>query len=509
MASGIGTLSVWVQAHTGKAQKSLSGFRKSLDKTSKAAKSASKVFTAFGVALGGLSLAGVAMEIRQTMNEMDALAKTSAKLGIASEKLAGLRHAAEQTGVSISTLDMSLQRMTRRVSEASLGKGEAVDALRELGLNAGVLNRQRPDVVLGKVAEKLNSIENQSDKLRLAMKLFDSEGVALVNTLQLGQDGLSKMIADAKKLRIAPTEAELKKIEAANDAMDRAAKSIKGAFVELTTKLAPTIESAADSFSRKMTQVVDYWAGFFEQADLYSNRAAIANSNAPSARKEAAEQAALAAQKFRQMGMHDMADKAQAALDFQLGSWMNELGGMTFKDGQKKIQSLTQQANKTFEIWQASQQATTDAENDKAAEAARLARIELEYAEKWTAAINSMTGAANSFASRMSGMASALGLTGSVMSGTAAKMFTQAKRQERDDRIASLKSVMAGTREEYAMRAQMTNQGLAEDRRVQQEQLDTQQQMLDTQQQQTAATQETARMLGEFVGRTTAGFIGI
>lgn len=114
---------------------------------------------------------------------IDSLAKTADKLGVTTEALQTLRYQGELTGVSIDTTDMALQRMTRRVAEAAQGTGEAKDAIAELGLEASSLANMSPDQQFYAIADAMKDIENQGDRVRLAMKLFDSEGVALVNTL--------------------------------------------------------------------------------------------------------------------------------------------------------------------------------------------------------------------------------------------------------------------------------------------------------------------------------------
>ena len=123
----------------------------------------------------------------------DQLDKTASKLGISTNALSELGFAAEQTGVSYNTMAMAMQRMTRRVAEAARGTGEAKDALRELNLDAEALAKMTPDQALAKIAGAMQNVGSQSDKVRLAFKLFDSEGVALVNTLALGEEGLAAM----------------------------------------------------------------------------------------------------------------------------------------------------------------------------------------------------------------------------------------------------------------------------------------------------------------------------
>jgi hypothetical protein len=198
---------------------------------------------------GGLTAAGLLAKMRSAANGIDALAKASDKLGISTQALAGFRHAAEQTGIGADQATVALQRMVRRISEAAQGTGEARSALRELGLSAKELAALSPDQQFRAIAGAMSNVAQQGDRVRLAMRLFDTEGVALVNTLSLGTDGLDKMAEEAGTLGLAISRVDAKKIEQANDAMDRAGKAIDGAFAALAIRFAPAIEEAANRFT--------------------------------------------------------------------------------------------------------------------------------------------------------------------------------------------------------------------------------------------------------------------
>jgi hypothetical protein len=107
--------------------------------------------------------------------------------------------AAKASGVEQQTLDMALQRFTRRAAEAAHGTGEAKDALAQMGIalrdQSG--NLRRSEDLLADVADAFAKIEAPAERLRLAFKLFDSEGVALVNLLQ----GSSASGRDARAAR--------------------------------------------------------------------------------------------------------------------------------------------------------------------------------------------------------------------------------------------------------------------------------------------------------------------
>ena len=78
---------------------------------------------------------------------------------------------------------MALQRFTRRAAEAAQGTGEAKDALAQMGIalrdQSG--NLRRSEDLLGDVADVFARIEDPAKRVRLAFKLFNSEGVALVS----------------------------------------------------------------------------------------------------------------------------------------------------------------------------------------------------------------------------------------------------------------------------------------------------------------------------------------
>ena len=200
----------------------------------------------WGAAVSVAATAATAAIVAGSLKSIDALAKTSDKLGIAISDLQALRQAAELTGVGTNTLDMSLQRMTRRLSEAAQGTGEAQDALKELNLDALALAKVSPDEQFREIAGAMKQVGSQSDRVRLAFKLFDSEGAALVNTLALGKSGLQEIGDEMDALGASITRVDAAKVEAANDAMLRVATAAGAVSDRLTIELASSITAVAN-----------------------------------------------------------------------------------------------------------------------------------------------------------------------------------------------------------------------------------------------------------------------
>ena len=247
--STIGALSVKITSDTSGLKTGIKQAETLLIKGRKTLNDNAAAFAKWGAAGVAASAAIGAAIFKTQAATIDQLAKTSDKLGIATEKLAGLRLAAEQTGVSSQTMDMALQRMTRRLSEAASGGGEAVKAIDELGLSAVDLANKSPDEALKTIADALEGVENQSDKVRLAFKFFDSEGVSLVNTLNGGSEALEGFQTKAEQLGIALSRVEAAKVEQANDALNEASKLVSGVLQQATIEIAPIVTALAKSFT--------------------------------------------------------------------------------------------------------------------------------------------------------------------------------------------------------------------------------------------------------------------
>src|ERR671919_2634561 len=113
---------------------------------------------------------GLGALIDRSISAADAIGKTADKIGVGVEALQELRFAAKASGVEQQTLDMALQRFTRRAAEAANGTGEAKDALAQMGIalrdQSG--NLRRSDALLSDVADAFARIEDPAERVRLA-----------------------------------------------------------------------------------------------------------------------------------------------------------------------------------------------------------------------------------------------------------------------------------------------------------------------------------------------------
>jgi hypothetical protein len=212
-----------------------------IDKTKAAFASVNKSMGALKSSVGGLKgavagligvggLAALAGQFRATA---DQIGKVSARLGVGTSDLQKFQIAAEQGGMDIRTFNMALQRFTRRTAEAAIGTGEAKDVIAEMGLqlrdNEGNL-RSNSDLLLD-VSQILSSnLIPQADKVRIAFKLFDSEGAQLINTLQLGPDAIKRIGGAMEDFGVIIDSKTISAAEQLGDRMDMLQKRAMNLF---------------------------------------------------------------------------------------------------------------------------------------------------------------------------------------------------------------------------------------------------------------------------------------
>lgn len=200
---------------------------------------------AAGAVAGAAIIAGVVNSSRQSI---DVLAKKSDQLGITTEKLAAFQHLGELTGVSTTSMNSSLERMSKRLGEAAQGMGAARPQLERLNLSAKELVALSPDQQYQKIADSIKGLNTQSEKAAAVAAIFGREGLALLNTIEAGAEGFRQAQDDVNAFGTAISRVDAAKVEEANDAFERVQEALKGVATRLTVQLAPVMKVIADRF---------------------------------------------------------------------------------------------------------------------------------------------------------------------------------------------------------------------------------------------------------------------
>lgn len=199
---------------------------------------------AAGLAWGGMALHG--------MEGLDTLGKTADRIGMTTKSLAGLQHAASLADVSNETLDTSLMKMQRNLSEAAMGGGEAGKAITRLGLSADELKNKNADESFLTIAEAMNKVDNQADRVSTTMQIFGRGGSTMLTLMQEGTESLRKSMKEAGDLGLTVTRQQAAESEEARDAIDRVKAGFTGLFRTAAITMAPFVQMVADALTNLM-----------------------------------------------------------------------------------------------------------------------------------------------------------------------------------------------------------------------------------------------------------------
>jgi hypothetical protein len=212
--------------------------------TSKAVKTVSRAFFGLAGVAGAGALGGM---VKRLIEADDRMAKLATRLGSTAGAFSEFEHVAALSGVTFETMTMGLQRMTRRIAEAAAGTGEAVGALQELGLEAASLKFLSIDRQFEVVADALAAVENEGDRVRLTMKLLDSEGVALGQAMKGGAAGIREMRAEARDLARTLTDEQAEAAERAADSFARLNAAGSAIFKKMVREWTPAVADMAEA----------------------------------------------------------------------------------------------------------------------------------------------------------------------------------------------------------------------------------------------------------------------
>lgn len=227
------------------------------------AKRAALGWAAIAAAAGGAALA---VGVKNAIDFADKLNDINIRLGISAEALSGWAYAAQQTGTDIDGLGTGLRKLSRNMAEALDGTSKQGKLFAALGVSVkdaqGKL-RSLEDT-LPEIASGFKGIQNETLKAALAQELFGKSGTELIEFLNLGSDGLSKMQLRARELGIELSQGTLTAADNFNDSVN----DLKAAAQGFSTQLAAELLPALTKLTEHLTGVVKDGTAAADTADL-------------------------------------------------------------------------------------------------------------------------------------------------------------------------------------------------------------------------------------------------
>lgn len=278
----IGLINLLMRANSAPFTKDIKKASDSIGGMKKEAASAESSFGSFSAGLKGMgaALAGVGAAlgaaaiaaslksfVQESMSSVVATARLSDRLGVATEDLIGLQHAASQSlgADQVEAFTDALSDMQEKIGDVTLEEGGAKDILKILGLDAAKLKTQDAVTNFKQIADAISKVKSKAEKLHIADTLFGGQGQKLLPLLEQGSAGIERFAAEAQNLGLNFSRVDAAKVEQANAAMGRLGAVIQGTGQQLAIGLAPYIEAAANALTNMGAQGIDV-AGYVDSA---------------------------------------------------------------------------------------------------------------------------------------------------------------------------------------------------------------------------------------------------
>lgn len=185
-----------------------------------------------------------------TAAAVDEQGKFAERIGVSFEELQKLQFAASQNGASISALNTGLQRMSRRLETVAQGGApEVAEQLERMGIAIEDIQGLSPDQQFRAIADGIEQLGSDAERTRATFALFDTEGVALVNTLRQGSgavDDLGKTLEDLGGVISTDTYLAAATF---NDEMEKMELALGGAKTAIVGELYPAISRLISVFN--------------------------------------------------------------------------------------------------------------------------------------------------------------------------------------------------------------------------------------------------------------------
>ena len=196
------------------------------------------------------AISGVLVAVaKSTANYGDELFKTSQKVGIGVEALAGLQYAAKLADLDNQQLAQGLKFLSTNMVEASQRAGDGEALFRALGVSAvDATGRLRPtEQVLLDVAEAFAAHADGAAKTETAVKLFGKAGMEMVPFLNAGKTGIIELMNEARRLGLVMSEENAQAAEKFNDELTRLQEALNGLKLSVGTALIPAMTSGTEA----------------------------------------------------------------------------------------------------------------------------------------------------------------------------------------------------------------------------------------------------------------------
>ena len=197
-------------------------------------------FVAVGAAAAAAS-AGVWKLGTAFGNFADSAAEGAATLGTDANFLLSVRYAASQVGASAEMADKALSEMNIRLVDAGEDGNKTGEALSELGLDIGKLQKLDTASQFATISQAFSKYSGSVNKAKIATDIFGKSGRKIPNLLNLGKEGLQGYAQAAKDAGYLLSDSDMLMGDAFDEAMGQFNLSLEGSRNIIGRELLPVL----------------------------------------------------------------------------------------------------------------------------------------------------------------------------------------------------------------------------------------------------------------------------
>lgn len=199
--------------------------------------------------IAGLAgVAGIGALVKSTIEANTETSRLAESLNMSTKALSEWQYAGRMVNIEGDKMADIFKDVSDKIGDfAVTGGGAAADMFEKLNLDINELVNLSPDQQLLKIAEALDGVQSQSEKIYF-LEALASDASRLLPLLENNAEGLKRLQEEARQFGVSLSEIDAAKMEMANDALYRAQQAVKGVTNQLTVTLAPIVEELAVYF---------------------------------------------------------------------------------------------------------------------------------------------------------------------------------------------------------------------------------------------------------------------
>jgi len=269
----LGLNSAKFQEGMAKATKAMSDFEKSVKPIVRGFNKFGKQMEGMGESMSKnltLPLIGAGVAIGAAVTKMATFGSEindmAVRTGFSRESLQELKFAADQTGVSMESIEGSTRRLTKSMGEAASGQGNSAKLFEQLGVsikNADGSLRPANEVFADTLGQ-LGKIPDEATRNVIAMDLLGKSAGDLTPLIKEGKEGLNRFAKEARDAGLVMSEEAVIAADEFGDKMDKLRDQLGHAGMEIGQAFMPVIEQLISFMQTSVVPTLKKVADWFK-----------------------------------------------------------------------------------------------------------------------------------------------------------------------------------------------------------------------------------------------------